>query len=120
MTLCDVISISGGKHISRLHLCHLRQQIFSAITFKAVPAGVQNMCQRVSTADRHFFLFCQALFMRDPKWPKNDPKWPKNDQKWPKNDPKWQKITQNYPKWPKNDLKWTKITPKWPKSDART
>jgi len=51
------------------------------------------MCQRVSTADRHFFLFCQALFMRDPKWPKNDPKWPKMTQNG-------QKVTQNGKKLP--------------------
>ena len=108
---CQVIgkktTIEGCKSFHIHHMCKL--------PVKHEPRGAEyvSACQHCWQA---LFLFCQALFMRDPKWPKNDQKWPKNDQKWPKNDPKWQKwpkITPNGLEWSKNDPKWLKMAQKW-------
>ena len=100
------------------------QRVQEAIGPVATSAPLKASCRGAEyvSACQHcwqaLFLFCQALSMRDPKWPKNYPKWPKNYPKWPKNYPKWQKMTQHGKKWPKitlNGPKWPNMAQKWPK-----
>ena len=82
-------------------------------------AGVQNMCQRVSTADRHFFYFARHfsyVTQNGQKMTQNGQKITQNGPKMTQNSKKWPEITLNGPKWPKmakNDPKWLKIAQKW-------
>ena len=52
--------------------CHIRHNTAEHVA-RADHQGCR-ICVSVSALLTGTFLFCQALFMRDPKWPKNDPK----------------------------------------------
>ena len=84
------------------------------------------MCQRVSTADRHFFYFArhflcvtqngQKMTQNGQKMTKNGQKMTQNGKKLPKiilNDPKWPRMVQKWPKMAQNGSKGLKRAQKW-------
>ena len=84
----------------------------------ALLPGVQNMCQRVSTADRHFFYFARhflCVTQNGQKMTPNGQKMTKNGQKMTQNGKKLPKIILNDPKWPRMVQKWPKMAQNGPK-----